>query len=145
MRAAQHDRVDGRVQIRRELFAQIPVQRGAGQLAAFDKLHQPAARDGMDLGLAEKMPPQVVKFFLVERHGRRHDEDAAAGMALDRGLERRLGADDRKLRKFAAERLRRRGRGGVAGDDDRLHILCEKKIGTLLRCRARAAAARRRG
>ena len=69
-----------------------------------------------------------LEFLFLDGHGRRHDEDAAAGMPLDRGLERRLRADDGHVRKFGAQCIGRGGGRGVTGDDDGLCAFVQQML-----------------
>ena len=93
-----------------------------------DELHQAAARDGDDLGLLFILRAERLEFLFLDGHGRRHDEDAAAGMPLDRGLERRLRADDGHVRKFGAQCIGRGGGRGVTGDDDGLCAFVQQML-----------------
>ena len=92
MCAAQHDPIDRLAQIRRKLLGQICLHCAPSQFPALDKLHQPFARQADDLRLIVKLTLECLKFLLPDGHGRRHDEDPAAGVFLHRGLERGLGA-----------------------------------------------------
>ena len=128
MRAAEDDGVDRDLEIRRELFKEICRKLLAAQNPLLDELHQAAARDGDDLGLLFILRAERLEFLFLDGHGRRHDEDTAAGMPLDRGLERRLRADDGHVRKFGAQCIGRGGSRGVTGDDDGLCAFVQQML-----------------
>ena len=62
-----------------------------------------------------------------------HDSYLVVLLPQNRRLQSRFNTDDRYGRILLSQCRGCNTCGGVAGDDNRLHILCEKKIGTLLR------------
>ena len=118
--AAQNHRVHRRVQVGREVGAEVVLHLLALEDAPLHKFHEAGAGDGIHAGFRLKLLLEVVELFLVDGHLRGHDQNMAAGVALHGGLQGRLGADDGHLRVPLPQEGGRGGGGRVAGDDDGL-------------------------
>ena len=141
MRAAEHHRVDGR----KVIAVKIPVQGAHHQVmvakpSAFDDFHQIGARLGRNHVVRLETVHQCGELVLAQRQRRSRDDDVLRHVPCGRGpvsrggvapiagdLQRGLHADDRNV-VMVAQRVHRRGRGGVAGDDHRLDPLTHEPL-----------------
>ena len=120
MRAAEDNGVDRDLEIRRSFSKRYAESCSPRRMPCSTNSIRPLHGMGMISACCSYCARSAWNFCSFDGHGRRHDEDTAAWMPLDRGLERRLRADDGHVRKFGAQCIGRGGSRGVAGDDDGL-------------------------
>ena len=129
MGAAQHKGVRPGGKHRGKPCSKAALQCGTGQLTALDELHQLRTGAFQNMAVLGAALQQGGKFLLAERGLRGQHADAAAGMARNGQLERRLNADDDPIRPAGAQRTDGGGCRRVAGHDKGLCAPVKQALG----------------
>ena len=131
MRAAKDHGADGAregAHVAADHLAQVR----RGKVAPLDASGKAWARDRDDLAAAPVGGGKLLVLIQAQGDVCSHDEDAAVGGSLCRGLERRLDANDGQVRVYAAQRVGGSRGGRVARYDNGLGAVRRKPLHDVL-------------
>ena len=130
--ASEHHAVD-LARVRAHTALEHLPQVGGVEVPELDARREPRAGNGNDLALPSPGPHELVILLQTQRHLGRHHEYRAVRQGARGGLERRLDSHDGNVGMGGAQRRRRHGRRGVAGNHDRLGALRDEALGDVAR------------